>query len=273
MENTETLEPPMAYGTTYPSYPFDDPNPTKMPSGDDLPYDDGVPMENPWHRDSMNTLINSLKHQWRDRRDFFVGGNMFVYYSLSQKMNIDFRGPDFFVDLGADRDTVRKSWVAWEEGGRLPDVVIELVSETTAYVDYEVKMELYRDRWRTAEYFCYDSRNHRIYGWRLNKFKYVQIYPVQGRLWSEKLQMALGTWDGICHGDAGTWPRFFDANGDLILLSDEAEAKRAEAEAKRAESEAKRAEAEAVRANAAEAELAKLQAELEALRNAKKGDS
>jgi hypothetical protein len=48
--------------------------------------------------------IISLKHHWRDngthrsreRQDYFVGGNMFIYYSRRQVRNRDFRGPDFF---------------------------------------------------------------------------------------------------------------------------------------------------------------------------------
>lgn len=68
----------------------------------DLIFDDGEPMDSDRHRIAMNTLIRSLQQAWDERNDFFVGGNMFIYYSSSQVRNRDFRGPDFFVVLGTD---------------------------------------------------------------------------------------------------------------------------------------------------------------------------
>ena len=41
-----------------------------------LPETDGVPLENIWHRKNINLLCDSLENHWKDRRDFFVGGNM-----------------------------------------------------------------------------------------------------------------------------------------------------------------------------------------------------
>src|SRR5262245_18015289 len=97
------------------------------PRGEDLPYSDGEPMDTARHRIQMVILVDSLGSAWADRDDFYVGGNEFVYFSELQAKNNDFRGPDVYVVL----DTVkkeRKSWVVWEEGGQMPDVVIELTS-------------------------------------------------------------------------------------------------------------------------------------------------
>ena len=55
----------------------------------------------------------------------FVGANMFLYFSQTQAKKNDFRGPDVFVVMDTTRRE-RKSWVVWEEDGRVPDVVIEL---------------------------------------------------------------------------------------------------------------------------------------------------
>jgi hypothetical protein len=49
------------------------------------------------------------------RQDVYVGGNMFVYFSLDQVRHEDFREPDFFVVLGVPRRE-RKSRVVWQEG-------------------------------------------------------------------------------------------------------------------------------------------------------------
>src|SRR5262245_33364759 len=105
-----------------------------LPGQDELPCDDGEPMETGFHHAQGTVLIDSLAVAWSDRRDYYVAGNMFVYFSEQQIKRNDFRGPDVFVVLGAERKP-RKSWVAWEEGGKLPDVVIEVISESTEHVD------------------------------------------------------------------------------------------------------------------------------------------
>jgi len=37
----------------------------------------------------------------------------------------------------------RQGWVVWEENGRYPDVIVELMSPTTAEIDTGAKKELY----------------------------------------------------------------------------------------------------------------------------------
>lgn len=98
------------------------------PPPDDLIFDDGEPLESNRHRIAMNVLIRSLQQAWSDRDDYFTGGNMFIYYSRTQACNRDFRGPDFFVVLGVDGTRSRQGWVVWDEEGRYPDVIVELMS-------------------------------------------------------------------------------------------------------------------------------------------------
>ena len=50
-------------------------------------------MENPKHRTQMNILIDSLELAWEARDNFYVGGNMFFYFSELQSRSNDFRGP------------------------------------------------------------------------------------------------------------------------------------------------------------------------------------
>src|SRR5262245_13658516 len=98
-----------------------------LPGEDDLPSEDGEPMESTFHDAQDALLKDSLIEAWSERTDFFVGGNMFVYFSERQVRTNDFRGPDLLVVLGVER-RARKCWVAWQEDGRLPDVVIEVTS-------------------------------------------------------------------------------------------------------------------------------------------------
>ena len=109
----------------------------------ELPYEDGEPLESHWHRLQINLLGDVLDQYWQERADFFAGGNMFVYYSLEQARNRAYKGPDFFVVKGVDRARQRRSWIVWQEGGRYPDVIIELLSPTTIEEDLGPKKDLY----------------------------------------------------------------------------------------------------------------------------------
>ena len=114
------------------------------PTEDALPYDDGMPLESERHMLQLQLLLDPLRRFWADRQDVYVGGNMFVYFSLEQVRNQDFRGPDFFAVLGVP-NRERKSWVVWQEG-KGPDVVIELLSESTAAQDKEALLARYQER-------------------------------------------------------------------------------------------------------------------------------
>lgn len=210
--------------------------PLVPPGEDELPSCDGEPMETDRHRKQMNLLIESLDYALRDRDDVFVGGNMFVYYSELQTKRNDFKGPDVFVVLGTVRRE-RKSWVVWKEDGRMPDVIIELVSESTEAVDRGEKMRLYARTLRVGEYYIYDPWTYRLDGYRLDvgKGQYDALEPVEG---SDLPCSQLGLRLGIRHGRVGdvetSWLRWLDSRGNPVPTPAEAESQRAEAESQRA---------------------------------------
>ena len=224
----------------------------------DLIFDDGEPLETNRHRIAMNVLINSALSALAERSDFFTGGNMFVYYSRTQAMNRDFRGPDFFVVLDVDGSPERQGWVTWEEEGRYPDVIIELLSPSTANVDKTVKKTLYERTFRTADYYIYDPfAPQSLEGWHLDAKQRYQplVANNRGWLWCESLGLWLGTWEGSIQREPPTgtcqWLRFYDLKENLVLLSEEIaeqEQQRAEQERQRAEQERQRAEQEQQRA-------------------------
>jgi hypothetical protein len=41
---------------------------------------DGVPLDSDWHRLNMDLLCDVVSYHLRDREDFYVGGNMFIYF-------------------------------------------------------------------------------------------------------------------------------------------------------------------------------------------------
>jgi Uma2 family endonuclease len=224
---------------------------------------DGEPLESDWHVRAIQLLIDVVSYHLRGRDDFYCGGNMFIYYSEKQARNRDYRGPDFFFVQGVPRLPMRPYWAVWDEEGRYPDVIIELLSATTAKVDRTTKKDIYEKTFHTHEYYCYDPDAQRLEGWRLINHRYEPIAPNdQGWLWCEELGLWLGPWEGKFQDNPATWLRFYDAAGKLGPTFAEGAQDEAEAERQRAEAERQRAEAERQRAEAAEAELAQLRAAL-----------
>ncbi|MCP4397285.1 MAG: Uma2 family endonuclease [bacterium] len=213
----------------------------------ELPEEDGIPMESNWHRKAMNVLIDSVYSLWHDRSDFFAGGNMFIHYSLDLVRQKDFLGPDVFVVKNVDGTRDRGCWTVWKEGGRYPDVIVELASPSTMKIDLGKKKEIYERTFHTPEYFCYDPGTQQLQGWQLAHNAYIALQPDEhGRLWSEELQAWIGLWEGNVLKLRGTWLRLYTAEKELVPTL--------------AEAEARRAEAEALRASNAEAENARLMA-------------
>lgn len=241
-----TLQDVMSWGRVFP---------TPRPTGRELPSDDGEPMDTPWHRDNMHLLIDLISTRWRHRNDFYTGGNMFVYFGDREVFHKDFRGPDFYVvSGGVDRHKPRDSWVAWEEGDRHPDVIVELASESTIEVDRVIKHAVYSKRMHCREYFIYDPAEDRLQGWQLGPgYEYLALDPDDDdRLWSDVLGCSLGTWDGEYADTTARWLRMFEPDGTLSPTR--LELARAELVA-----------TDAAR-RSAEAELARVRAELAALR-------
>jgi len=195
--------------------------PLTLPTQNELPCDDGVPMETQRHKMQMDLLIDVL-YPWLENRDHgYVGGNMFIYYSAAQVKNQDFKGPDFFAVLNVPK-TERKSWVVWEEG-KAPDVIIELLSESTATQDKTVKKEIYQNQMRVPEYFWYDPFHPEDWaGFTLVNGSYQPLQPdAQNRYQSQQLGLALVQWQGNYKGVETVWLRWATLEGELLPTAQE----------------------------------------------------
>jgi Uma2 family endonuclease len=171
-------------------------------------------MESSLHYAQLALLVACVEWLWRDRSDFFIGANLTIYFSRQQLKNREFRGPDFFLVRQTERKP-RKSWVVWEEDGRYPDLIIELLSDSTAATDRALKKALYQYRFHTPEYFWFSPETLEFQGFRLAGRQYEAIAPnPQGWRWSETLNLNLGVYEHQL--------RFFDADGQLIPTPAEA---------------------------------------------------
>jgi len=206
-------------------------------------------MESSEHYMQLMLLVSCLEWLWRDRNDYFIGANLTIYYSRQQLKTRDFRGPDFFL-VKQTQKRPRKSWVVWEENGKYPNLIIELLSDSTARVDRKLKKDLYQDNFRTPEYFWFDPETLEFQGFRLDNNKYQEIQPNnQGWRWSEELELYLGV-------DGGKL-RYFTPNGQLVPTPQEA-AIQEQLQAQQAQLQAQQAQLQAQQ----ERELAQQEREL-----------
>lgn len=135
-----------------------------MPSAQGL-LSDEPEMEHSLHALQLLILVSRLTRIWQDRNDYFLSWNLTVYYSRDQLKTKNFHGPDLFLVKGVE-NRPRPSWVVWKEGGKYPDLIVELLSESTAKVDREEKRELYQRIFRTPEYFYFSPETLEFMGLR-----------------------------------------------------------------------------------------------------------
>jgi Uma2 family endonuclease len=177
-------------------------------------YSDEPPLETELHLRQIILLFKCLEWLWRDRNDFYAAGNLTIYYSWNKRKTEHFRGPDFFVVLDTERRT-RKSWVVWEEEGKYPNVILEILSESTAKTDKDFKKQLYQNTFRTPDYFWFDPETQEFAGFHLVDGEYQPLEPnTQSHLWSQQLGLYLGIHEGLL--------RFFTPEDQLVPTPEEA---------------------------------------------------
>jgi Uma2 family endonuclease len=207
----------------------------------DLPLSNEPELETSLHLAQMILLLTCLEWWWQDRQDFFAAGNLSIYYQPEQFQSSRFRGPDFFVVLGTER-RLRNSWVVAREGGKFPNLIVEILSPKTARIDKVVKKQLYQDLFKTPEYFWFNPAPSRLEfkGFRLQMEQYQEIVPnSEGWLWSEQLNLYFGVAAGKL--------RYFTLDGVMIPNFEEESAQHEQVVAamqRRLEQERQRAEQE-----------------------------
>ncbi|WP_026794868.1 MULTISPECIES: Uma2 family endonuclease [Planktothrix] len=184
-----------------------------MPDGTQV-ESEYIEMESTLHYLQLALLVSCLDWLWKDRTDYFIGANLTIYFSRQQLRNRDFRGPDFFLVKNTSKHP-RKSWVVWEENGKYPDLVIKLISKSTAEIDKTTKKNVYQNQFRTQEYFWFSPDDLELTGFKLVGNEYQGIIPnQQGLLASEVLGLFLGIYQEKL--------RYFTTEGDLIPTPEEA---------------------------------------------------
>ena len=213
----------------------------KLPTEDDLPYDDGGMIEAEAHKKQTDILANSLKKYWKNSRKYYIGGDMFMNFKLNGTKK--FKVPDFFLVMN-EKNRERKSWIVWQENMRFPDVIIELLSDSTRKTDKKEKKKLYAQVFGTPEYYIYDPFSQEFRGYRLSGHAYKTVKTDrENRIYSNVA--------GLCLAVRNDRLRWMTEDGYILPSHEEL----SESERKRAESEHKRAESEKQRAEYAESQI------------------
>lgn len=141
--------------------------------------------------------------------DFHCDGHVPVYYAANPDRSAIGCVPDFFALKNVERKP-RKSWVAWDEEGRRPDLAIELLDENIDRMELREKVRVYEKIFRVGEYYFFDRRGNEVIGFRFgHTYSRIATEP-GGRVWSHHLDAWLGPWTGEYGGMNSTWLRFFD---------------------------------------------------------------
>jgi len=214
----------------------------------DYPESDGRPLaETERHRQVIVDLIYGLQQRYGETPDVYVGGNLFLYYEKGNRSAVV--APDVFVVKGVGKES-RNTYKVWEEGGRVPFLVIEVTSASTSDEDLVDKKGKYL-RLGVEEYVLFDPLEEYLapsmQGFRLRNGRYVAIPPHEdGSLES--------TTTGLVLRREGQRLRLVDAaTGEPLLWVDEEKPLRRAAEARAAQEAEARHAAEARAAREEEA--------------------
>ncbi|BCU10733.1 Uma2 family endonuclease [Microcystis aeruginosa] len=178
-------------------------------------WSDEPPLESDLHLQQIIILLSCLELLWQEKNDYYASGNLTIYYNEEQLKKRDFCGPDFFVVLDTEKRP-RKSWVVWGEQGKYPNVIVEILSDSTANIDRTKKKILYQNTFRTPNYFWFDPNTLELQGFTILEGQYQAISANdRGYLWSEQLGLYLGIFERKL--------RYFTADGQLVPTPQEAE--------------------------------------------------
>jgi len=219
-----------------------------LPSSDELPDSDDMPVDNEDQNFVPNVLLFLLEYIWKSRDDWFFAVDMGVYHTTGLNPRVAVV-PDGFLSLGVERRKdggSRRSYVVWEEQDIVPILTLEVVSHT-AGGEYDEKFEIYR-KLGVKYYVIYNPRF-----WRRDGHLPFEVYKLlEGNyqlqlgepFWIPEIGLGIGRCilpSDRLRREVLSW---FDATGDRYLTAEE-----------QADIERQRTNVERQRADAAQAQV------------------
>ena len=243
----------------------------KLPEDFILPDD---PVDNINQPALAAALTDSLEVEGRVTPQTLTCTNYGICATLNGKTVV--KAPDwgYIANISTTREEVIRSYTPHLQG-EIPTIVMEFLSDSEGG-EYSTKPTYPPGKWFFYEqvlqvpyyaiFDCVALRSNRP--WRpafgvpgegalevyhLDKWKQYQLQKPdnKGRYWIEGMNLFLGVWEGTREGRTGSWLRWWNEDGELLLWSlekAEREKQRADLERQLASEEKQRAEQEKQRA-------------------------
>ncbi len=158
-----------------------------LPSTEELPCSDDIPVDNEDQNLLPNLLLFALTLLWAERMDWYFGVDMAVYHTTGVNPRVPVV-PDAFLSLGVERrkgSKSRRSYATWEENNRVPILVLEMVSHQSNN-EYDDKLELYA-RLGVLYYVIYNPEF-----WQRDRHQPFEVYRLEGQTY--RLQIGEPYW-------------------------------------------------------------------------------
>ncbi|MEQ9481410.1 Uma2 family endonuclease [Coleofasciculus sp. F4-SAH-05] len=269
--------------------------PPPFPDHTQLPESDGTFVKNfQEHPQSLilTDSIGSVLQQLHPDGQYAIGQDCGIYWRETKPPEKGAEAPDWFYVPNVPpllNGEIRRSYVLWREL-IAPMIALEFASgngdeerdATPLSVSPEGettkpgKFWVYERIIRIPYYAIYEIKTSQleVYHWR--DFSYQKISPNErGHYPIPPLGVELGLWQGTYQNQTQRWLRWWDSEGNLLLIGEERaqlerqraeqESRRAEQEHQRAEQEHQRAEQESRRAEQAEQKATRLAQRLKAM--------
>jgi Uma2 family endonuclease len=262
--------------------------PPAFPDHTQLPESDGSFVKNfQEHPQSiiLTDSIGSILQQIHPDGDYAIGQDCGIYWRETDPPEKGAEAPDWFYVPNVPPlldGQIRRSFVLWREF-QAPLIALEFASgdgqeerdATPLSVDAEGKSKkpgkfwVYEKIIRIPYYGIFEIKTGKLEVYHLRDFAYRKLEPNErGHYPIPPLGVELGLWQGSYQNQTQIWLRWWDSEGNLLLIGEERaeqERQRAEQERQRAEQERQRAEQERQRAEQAEQKALRLAERLRAM--------
>jgi Uma2 family endonuclease len=242
--------------------------PPPFPDHTQLPESDGTFVKNfQEHPQSiiLTDSIGSILQRLHPDGQYAIGQDCGIYWRETDPPEKGAEAPDWFYvpNVPPKLDgQIRRSYVLWREL-MAPLIALEFASgngeeerdetplslSTEGEVTKPGKFWVYERIVRIPYYGIYEINNSKLEVYKLDGGRYQKLTPNErGHYPIPPLGVELGLWQGSYQNQTQLWLRWWDEQGNLLLIGDE----RAQLERSRAEQERQRAEQERQRAESAE---------------------
>jgi Uma2 family endonuclease len=195
-----------------------------LPTAEELPDSDDIPVDNELQNLIPNLLLASLALIWPERMDWFFGVDMGIHY-IPNLRHPEPLVPDGFLSLGVKRHKEKRgrlSYVLWEEDYVVPLFGLECISLTYGK-EYGDKQQKY-SQLGVLYYVVYNPDY-----WERDNHKPLEVYRlVDGEyvrqsgepFWMPEIGLGIGRGEGTYAGWSREWLYWYDEQGNQFPAPD-----------------------------------------------------